>query len=195
MIFKRFIFLVFTLTLCAFTNKDSGTYTTEVHVTANSSVFVNGTTNVSDFSCAFNVNKFKNPIQVSYHMAGDKMVFDKTALILDSNCFDCGGKAINSDFKKILKADKYPQIKLFLKEITQLDKSPNLHALVRIEIASITKGYTIPVKIKNSDNLVISGNLNISLKAYNLEAPKKLFGLIEVDDKIDIVFELGIKEK
>ncbi|MBP0905393.1 YceI family protein [Mariniflexile gromovii] len=195
MIIKKFVFLIAILTAVAFTTRDSVSKSTSVVITAESSLFVKGTTNVSNFSCVFNINKFKNPIQVTYHLKSDKMVFNKTALILETDCFDCGGKAINSDFQKILKADRYPQIKLYLKEISQIENTLDVHALVNIEIAGITKSYKIPVKVKNNETLRIAGDLRISLSDYNLEAPKKIFGLISVDDKIEIHFQLGVIEK
>lgn len=195
MIFRRFVFLFSILTTLAFTTRDSVYQSTSVVLSSESSLYVKGTTNVSNFSCVFNVNKFRNPIQVTYRMEGGKMAFHKTVLILDNDCFDCGGKAINSDFQKILKSDKHPQIKLYLKEISQIENSINVHALVNIEIAGISKGYKIPVKVKNKESLYISGNLALSLADYKLESPKKLFGLISVDDTIEIAFELGVKEK
>jgi hypothetical protein len=192
---KNFILFVFIITACAFTNRDSDFKNTSVVITTESSLMVKGTTNVNTFSCIYDIDKFKNPIQVFYHLESDKMIFNKTALVLDSNAFDCGGKAINNDFKKILKADKYPQITLFLKEISLFENSKDLHASVNIQIAGITKPYKIPVKFKKNNHMLISGDLAISLTDYNLEAPKKLFGLISVDDKIEIKFQLVVQEK
>ncbi|WP_445734179.1 YceI family protein [Mariniflexile sp.] len=195
MILKRFTFLIFIITAFAFTHRDSGFKSTSVVITTESSLLVRGTTNVNTFSCTYNINKFKNPIQVIYRMEGDKMSFNKTALILDSNGFDCGGKAINNDFKKILKSDIYPQITLFLKEIRLLENTGDVQASVNIEIAGIIKGYKIPVKIKKTSSMLITGDLALSLDDFKLEAPKKLFGLISVDDTIEIFFQLVAQEK
>ena len=178
----------------AFTNRDSTIKSTSVFINTESSLLVRGTTNVSTFSCIFNINKFKNPISVVYQIENDKIKFNKTALILDTACFDCGGKAINSDFRKILKSDSHPQLFLLLKEISQLENNSDVQASIDIEIAGITKGYKIPVKVKNNKGILITGDLGISLADYKLEAPKKLFGLISVDDKIEIFFQLLVHE-
>lgn len=195
MVLKKVILYAFVLMALAFTNRDSAITNTTVIITSDSSLVVRGTTNVSTFSCVFNINKFKNPIQVNYYMDGDKMAFNKTALILETSCFDCGGKAINSDFQKILKSDKYPQITLFLKEISQIENTLDFQALVNIDVAGITKTYKIPVKFKKNNDMLITGNLAISAADHNLEMPNKLFGLIYVNDKIEIYFQLTIQEK
>ncbi|WP_308991163.1 YceI family protein [Mariniflexile litorale] len=195
MIIKKVLFLISILTTIAFTTRDSIIKSTSVIITPQSSLKVKGTTNVSDFSCVFNINKFKNPIQVFYHVENGKIVFNKTALVLENDCFDCGGRAINNDFQKILKSDKYPQITLFLKEINQTENMRDVQASINIEIAGVTQDYKIPVKVKKSNDLFISGDLVIRLSDYNLETPKKLFGLISINDIIKIDFQLLIREK
>lgn len=177
----------------AFTNRDSAFKSTSVILTSESSLLVKGTTNVNTFSCAFNINKFKNPIHVMYKLEDAKMKFTKTALVLETNCFDCGGKAINSDFQSILKADKYPQITLLLKEITNFE-SADIQAVIDIQIAGVTNSYKIPVKLKKGNVIQILGDLNLSLANFNIKPPKKFLGLIAVNDKIDINFQLAVKE-
>lgn len=195
MIIKRIVFLISIVTALAFTTRDSTIKRISVIITTESSLVVRGTTNVNTFSCVFNINKFKNPIQVNYHVEGGKMIFNKTALVLDNNCFDCGGEGINSDFQKILKSDKYPQITLFLKETTLFENKLDVQASINIEIAGIVKGYKIPIKVKKNNDMLITGDLAISLYDYGLEAPKKMFGLISVDDTIEIFFQLAVREK
>ena len=181
--------------LLAFTTSDARFKRTSVIVTSESSLLVRGKTNLNMFTCGFDVNKLKNPIQVAYHIEKDRMVFDKTALVLDNQCFDCGGKALNNDLQKILKSDKYPQITLFLNEISNLgDQSDGVLATIDIEIAGITKSYKVPVKFKKNKGMLITGDLALSMHDYNLEAPKKLFGLITVHDKIKIYFQLAVRE-
>lgn len=194
MIFKKVLLFVSVLMAMAFTNRDSAIKNTSVFITTESSLLVKGTTNVNTFTCRFNINKFKNPIPVIYYLEGDKISFNKTALILDNNCFDCGGKGINSDFQKILKSDEHPQIFLFLKEISQIENGKDVYTSIDIQMAGLTKNFKVPVKIKKNNNLVITGDLALKLSDFNLETPKKLFGLISVNDKIEIFFELAVKE-
>ena len=190
---KKVLLIVSVLMAFAFTNRDSAYKSTLVSLTPESSLLVRGTTNVNTFTCAFNINKFKNPILVSYKIENTKMTFNKTALVLETNCFDCGGKAINNDFQSILKADKYPHITLFLKEISNFDAN-DVHAQIDIQIAGITNNYKVPVKLKKSSSILVTGNLSLSLADFSIHPPKKFLGLISVNDKIDIYFQLVVKE-
>lgn len=194
MIVKKFILLVYIVMALAFTQGDSAIKSTSVIITPESSLMVQGTTNVNTFTCFFDINKFKNPIPVIYYMENGKMQFKKTILILDNSCFDCGGKAINNDFQKILKSDKHPQIFMLLKEISNFEGNGEVMALIDIQMAGITKTYKIPVKVKNNDKLLITGNLAISLNEYGIEPPKKFLGLVTVHDKIEIFFQLAVRE-
>jgi hypothetical protein len=194
MIIKKVILFISVVMALAFTNRDSAIRNTSVILTSESSLLVRGTTNVNTFTCGFNINKFKNPIPVVYYLEGDKVTFSKTALVLDNDCFDCGGKGINSDFQKILKSDNHPQIFLLLKEISQLENSSDIQALIDIEIAGITKNYKIPVKIKKNNSLLLTGNLSLNLSDFQIVPPKKFLGLISIKDKIEIFFQLAVKE-
>jgi hypothetical protein len=191
---NKALLLVLVSLLLAFTTRDSAVNSTSVIISSQSSLFVKGTSNINAFSCSYNTNKLKNPIQVVYQIEDGKMKFNKAALILDNVCFDCGGKGINNDFQEILKSQKYPQMFLFLKEISFIDNEFNVRAKIRIEIAGVTNDYEIPVKIKKDLGLLLTGDLSISLVDYNLVAPKKLFGLIQVHDKIEIFFQLAVKK-
>ena len=182
--------------LMAFTADNVLLKNTSIMITTESLLVVRGTTNVSTFTCGFDVSAFKRPISVTYRIENDKWVFDKTALVLNNECFDCGGKTINNDFQNILKSKVYPQITLYLNEITDLEnQSNNVLAFIDIEIAGITKKHSVPVKFKKDKDLLITGNLALSMEDYNLIAPKKLFGLITVHDTIKIYFQLAIQEK
>ena len=194
MFIKKVILFISLVVAMAFTNRDSAIKSTSVILTTESSLMVRGTTNVNSFTCGYNVNKFKNPISVVYYLIGDKITFSKAALILDNNCFDCGGKGINSDFQKILKSDKHPQIFLFLKEISQIENSPDVQASIDIQMAGLTKNFKVPVNIIKNNNFLITGDLALKLSDFNLETPKKFFGLISVNDKIEIFFQLAVKE-
>lgn len=194
---KRVLFFISILMAFSFTNSDTIAKSTAVVVTPESSVLVRGTTNVSTFTCDFNINQFKNPISVDYYIEGNKMIFNKTALVLDANCFDCGGKAINKDFKKVLKADKYPKISLYINEISEINSISRVQASIDIELAGVTKNQNVLVNIKEAeaDNILITGDLRLRLSDYNLEAFKKFMGLVYVNDEIDIYFQLNVKEK
>ncbi len=192
MILKKMLLLFTTLLLLAFNTSDTAKNST-ILITTESSLIIKGSSNINSFSCLYSIDKIKNPIPINYHHNNGIITFSKTLLTLNNIHFDCGGKGINNDFNKILKSDEYPHISLNLKEISPLNTT-TVEATIAIDIAGITKTHKIPVKFQQNKNIAVVGNLTISMSDYNLNAPKKIFGLITVDDTIDISFELFLKE-
>ncbi|RPD99984.1 YceI family protein [Aureibaculum marinum] len=195
MILSRFILLSLYVLTFSFTNTDSVIGKTSVVITPDSSFSLKGSSNVNSFSCTFNVEKINNPIDVTYHVYGDKISFSNTKLVLDNSYFDCGHNKINDDLNELLKSEKYPKIFIYLKEFSSDKNESKVNTIIDIEIAGIRKTYNIPIQVDNSNNnMQISGNLNVNLSDYKLQAPKKLFGLIRVEDTIEINFNLSVRE-
>lgn len=165
-----------------------------ITIAEGSSLVLKGNSNVHKFSCSYNISKIKNPIPITYSANGQHLSFQNTTLVLDNISFDCGGSGINKDFQKTLKTEDHPQISLSLKKIEPTENTSIVHATIEIKIANKTHNYTIPLEVKKNKNLYVSGQLDIQLSDYHLKAPKKLFGIITVDDIIEINFQLEIQD-
>jgi len=44
--------------------------------------------------------------------------FENVVIEIDLNGFDCGNPFVDKDFGKLLQKDKYPTLKVYLKQIT-----------------------------------------------------------------------------
>lgn len=185
---RVFIFIVI-LSICSFTY-NGYVKETIVVVKPESKLIIKGTTNINKFNCHFNISKLQNPIPVNFEVKNNKMIFDETYLILKNDCFDCGNKNINKDFRALLKTNKYPEIFIHLNEIKKFKLTSEV--TLNMEIAGIIKSYTIPVKIE--DNLLVKGKLIMDINDFNLKPPKKILGLIKVNSTIEIDFQLLLKE-
>jgi hypothetical protein len=167
----------------------------EIVVKSNSEVSISGTSNINSFKCCYNITKLENPISVSFESRDKNMVFQTTFLELENDCFDCGHKAINKDFNKLIKTELYPKIELKLIAIEQTSKLKNTYnARVEIYIANCSNTYTFPIQVTEDEDFNIKGNLSLDLRDYNLEAPKKMMGLIVVDPDVVVNFNLHIKQ-
>jgi len=94
----------------------------------------------------------------------------------------------------MLKTQRYPNIALDLKEIIINPKNPNENiALLNISLAGRSKLYSIWLNVNQSDKINASGCLKLNLSDFNLEPPKKMLGLVVVDDAIEINLDLKIK--
>lgn len=190
---KRIGYVLLFLVLASFAT--STRHSKSVLITAESELHINGTSNVTDFKCQYNIQKLGRPIPIEYRLENEVMTFEKSKLVLENTGFDCGGKGINKDFHGLLKSDIYPKITLRLKQITLKPLTPNAaDALVEIEIAGISHTYTMAATFHKEINWLISGQLKLNIQDYALKAPKKMLGLIVVSDNIEISFNLVIQE-
>src|SRR5690625_6684014 len=74
--------------------------------------------------------------------------------------------------------------------------SSDLEALASIglEIAGIKNNYHLPVSFqKKKDYFITSATLPLNINDFNLEQPRKLFGLIVVHKEIEITFDLRFR--
>lgn len=166
-----------------------------VILNSNSEVFISGTSNVTSFNCYYNTTKLKNPIPVNYENYNNKLIFYSAILELENSYFDCGHRAINKDFNKLLETDIYPRIKIQLLSLKRIEESDKAYrAQVEIFIGNTHNKYEFPVSVTNKENIEANGELKMNLCDFNLEAPKKVFGLITVNDEITVNFNLFLNK-
>lgn len=165
-----------------------------IRIHKESELTISGSTNINKFKCGYKIDKIEQPIIVTYERTEKALVFHQTVLELDNNCFDCGSRPINRDFKVLVKSEKYPSILLELDRILQKE-GISADVLAEIQIAGITKPYKVPVTIiaLEDNTFNVSGTLKLNISDFKLKPPKKVFGLIEVDDTIEIGFKLLLK--
>ena len=184
------------LLLVSFTNNGSINEHKTIFINPKSELEIVGSTNVSTFTCFFNVKNLNKPLRIGYWEESDLIRFQKASLVLDNSHFDCGGKGINKDFHDLLKTKVYPQILLTLKEIKKKSNADKkVEALVEIQIAGRSRSYKVDVEAKQEEDLHLNGNLRLNITDFNLEAPKKILGLIVVSEEIEIIFKLIVGEE
>lgn len=103
---------------------------------------------------------------------------------------------------KALRSDKYPNIGITLKEIVNNASLRNLkpgteqslHVVVDISLAGATKEYALQVKVREikPDLFKITAEKILFMSDFGVEPPTALFGLIKVNDIINISFDLEI---
>lgn len=184
------------LILVSFTNDSTVTSHKTIFISPKSELEIVGSTNVSTFTCSFNVQNLNKPLRIGYWEGKDLIRFQKSTLVLDNSFFDCGGKGINKDFHILLRTRAYPQILLTLKEIKKKAIAGNkVEALIEIQIAGVNRSYVVEVDAKQEDDLHLNGQLKLNITDFNLEAPKKILGLIVVSEEIEILFKLIVVEE
>ena len=186
--------LVITLLLIGtFANAQVTLKMKEVAVLPSSQLSITGDTNINKFECIFNTSYLEKAQQVSYTRKDSIMNFSGAILTLNTQGFDCGNKGINQDFHDLIKSDQYPEILLELSNVTLHSKTFGI-ANICITMAGKQKFYKVPVNIQDGKTAHFKGELELNIKDFNLEPPKKLFGIIKVKDEIEIAFDLCVKK-
>lgn len=167
--------------------------TRKATVLPSSDLTIIGDSNIAAFQCEFDTSYLEGTQTIKYRQTGNTINFSGAVLSLNNRGFDCGSKGINRDFHDLLKSDEHPKIRL---EVNKVDlTSPTQgSAHVIITIAGKHRTYNVPVKIKTGEIAEFNGRLEVNIKHYNLEPPKKLFGMIVVKDIIEIEFDLHVKK-
>lgn len=163
---------------------------TNVKITNKSEVSIKGKSNVNSFECKYNSDFIENDLQVSIARTNNKILLEGAKLSIKSTGFDCAHKMITKDFKTILKAEDYPHIVINVKEINTIKE--NITAKLNVKIAGVEKEYLVPV-IFNSNTNNVKGQLKLNIKDFKLKSPKKLLGMVVVNDNVDINFNLFLQ--
>jgi len=168
-------------------------------VQAGGEVRVNGSTNINKFEC-----------DVIGYSSSDTLIFYKsqqnnlsTAMMgsvsLNIANFDCHNGMMTSNLRKTLKMKEYPKMNirfLSMSKFPELDKGVEYAVgTVDIEIAGVTKRFNVEYKFSIDVYKIISmqGTKTVKFSDFNLTPPRKLGGMIQAKDDLDVVFKLNLR--
>lgn len=158
---------------------------------AKSSIEIMGTTNVSDFGCAYNVRLPKDTLMIALKNAEKMLEIKGASLRLPIKSFKCDNSPMTSDFRKLLKAEEHPYINIKLIGIYKIESLKN-HAEIAINIAGVQKHFTIATHIEKTDEAYLcEGNPELCITDFGIEAPEKFFGMVKVNEDITVAFSLS----
>ncbi|WP_445384819.1 hypothetical protein ACT6NV_12710 [Robiginitalea sp. IMCC44478] len=193
--FRSFNFFLLSSLLLLATSFDTPFRETHVYIASDSEMVISGSTNVNTFHCRYSVTELDNPLSVYYEEGANRYTFRNTRLELSSNCFDCGGNAINRDFQELLKSDIYPEVVLELLYVEKPSDNLNTYKVgVSVMLAGQCRTYETLVFCDQTGSLCIEGDLNVCFSDFNLEPPSKVMGLIKVNDQLTVNLKLKIRQ-
>lgn len=186
-----FIFLVYLLSP-VFTGAQNKSNTVfQLNVLSNSSITINGRSNVNRFSCvACSPSKFE-PIQGT--QGRGKSISLKGSITVPVKNFDCKNRMLNSDLNKTLKAEQYPTMTIRFIDVERMPNTDTdrLNGTVQIELAGKRRLFTIPYTINSSGKTIrLEGNRSFTFSDFDLSPPKKIAGMVKVKDEFNVNFTL-----
>lgn len=163
---------------------------TKVKISPKSEVIIKGKSNVNSFQCKYDSSFLNNEIAVTSFQNNNKTSFEGAKIAIKSKGFECAPKMITKDLKTTLKAIEYPTIDIELNELV-INKTDYI-ANITVQIAGKSKQYSLQV-VFNPKNYNVSGQLKINIKDFDLKPPKKMLGLVEVNENVVIDFNLYLQ--
>jgi hypothetical protein len=168
-----------------------------------SELYLNGSSNVNKFTCHCEQDFQRQPFEAGIYDQGRKLRFNSTFLNIQSEKLDCQNRRMNNDMHKTLKAKEHPFIKIQLLEaypknrqsISGLYDWTPFQAKAIITIADVKKQVALDVQGRRVDNnrfQFVSAKA-LYMSDFQLNPPSPLMGLIKVNDKIEINFDLIVR--
>ncbi|HBK94568.1 MAG: YceI family protein [Petrimonas sp.] len=161
-----------------------------VDVNKNSSLSINGTSNIVNFTLTQSSENFiqKNMI-ITASQNNKKLYLSENRLVVPVKRFTSSNKMALRDFYKLLKSDEYPTMDIQLNHI-DLPENPNSNtgvAVVDVTITGVTKKYQFPIKTeRNGTGYIFDIEKHINIRDFGLEPPVQMMGMLKVDEMINI---------
>ncbi len=209
----QYIFTAFFLMLFGVAGTAAQTgdyYTTYFELLPQSKIALEGTTNINQFDCfaeslVDGVSVTMKPEKIIASSTSDEQctLFDlqNAKVTIEVAQLECGQEAINKDMRKTLKASEHPKIVIILKQIHVGYDEAHMANNVMAQVEMVIAGSNKPVQLnlngtKNEDDgfFRVSGRHTLHLTDFGIDPPKALFGLIKVQDQIDIMFDIAFKQ-
>ena len=173
----------------------------EVYVFENSSIHLNGNSNVTGYSCNLLDLSNNGKVPIKSLRNGTSIQLQNAKVHLRTKGFKCDNKAMTQDFLKSLKSEIYPTIEIeFLSFqlntlVENQHKQSNVKADLLVSLAGVDKNFTILldfIEFKMYE-FTIKGSKQATMSDFEIVPPTALFGMVKVEDVIELEFDITFK--
>ncbi|MEP7001033.1 MAG: YceI family protein [bacterium] len=164
-----------------------------------SRIWVEGTSTIKSFKCS--VTDFALIVNgdagaVPAVLDGKKAV-KSVALSLPAAKIDCANGTMNDHMRNALKVETAPTIQFTLSGYDVAKAATGVEGVVRGTLSLGGAEHPVDVTAVATDAgngaLRVAGGYELALSAFDLKAPSLMFGRIKVGDKVQVKFDLILK--
>jgi polyisoprenoid-binding protein YceI len=165
-----------------------------------SKLWVEGTSTIKSFTCT--VPEFDLKVNaegtgtVAAVLNAQKPV-KSVALTIDAAKLDCGSGTMNDHMHEAIKLDKNPAILFKLSGYDVTKDAAGVQGTVHGSLALGGAEHPVDVTAVATDAgngaLRVVGSYELALSAFDLKRPSLMFGRIKVGDKVQVKFDLVLK--
>ena len=163
-------------------------------VQKNSTIRIAGSTNVNSFCC--HVNEYIGPDTITLSASGASL----GVLAVDIERFSCNNRIMTGEFKRTLKYQQYPQLKIVfvsLEKVPAFSATPEIiRGWVEVDLAGLSRKFEVMYTScrTNDENVDLVGSRTFGFSDFGLTPPRKMGGLIRVNDRLDVEFTLHLHQ-
>ena len=159
----------------------------EYLVVMRKTVLIKGKTSFGRFSCTYQNEHDQDTVSFSKVPNAESLM----DLSIPVASFDCGNRMLDRDFGKTLKSDEFPHIEVKLDDFNRIGQQYFGDIWIMLTGKKMKMEH-IPFDInKDEEGEFLFSEITISLDYFDLSPPKKLFGLVKVQD--ELIIELSLK--
>jgi len=166
-------------------------------VESNSSLFIEGRSNISPFRCDVTRYLKADTLELFKDEKGRQFIFSNSYLTIDINGFDCHQRFITNDFRKTLKAtqNRYLKVHMISLGLFDTDNRQLVKGNVEIELAGVLKKVAVDFVSTPTGpgRIQMSGSKTLLFSDFNLVPPRKLAGFVRIEEEIKVNFQLCFK--
>lgn len=162
-----------------------------------STLSINGSSNINTFTCNITEYLRSDTLWGMQDQKSSKYVFtSQSMLAVEVRQFDCHQKYITSDFRKMLRSDTYPSLVIRFLSLEEIRPGATVRGQVMVELAGKRKIMEVvyecsqPVK----DQVCLKGEKQMRFSDFELVPPKKIGGLIRINEDISVTFNLHFRK-
>ncbi|MCC5938185.1 MAG: hypothetical protein JJU34_12975 [Lunatimonas sp.] len=170
-------FLICGMLLMANANRE------ELFVIKEKEIRVKGVTSIGKFECSYGNEKLSDTLYTGNLPKARQLDF-----IIPVDDFGCGNFLLNRDFKVTIKAEEFPFCKVTVKSLSRNGQG----FLSNLDVSLAGKDLSLKDVVFRHQNNQLIGDVDLSFGQLDLSPPKKLGGLIQVEDKLSLQIIMGM---
>jgi len=167
-------------------------------IDSSSRLLIHGTTNVNTFTCLMECYNNTDTLEYVVNDKSCDLVFSRNVMVIPVQYFNCGNEMITKDFWATVKSDEYRNMKIKYLSLTEF-RSPSVVnpvlGKVTISLAGVDRTFDVRYNVQTNSNdlVVLKGSQTVCFSDFQLKAPKKMFGLIQVQENLEVEFHLRLR--
>ncbi|NQV53334.1 MAG: YceI family protein [Flavobacteriales bacterium] len=160
-----------------------------------SEVTVQGSANIGGFKCYTSPLTPEDPLPSCFEKAPGYIRITEVQFDIPVDDFDCGNPLILRDLKDVLECDEHPFIAFNLNHLMARDVN-GLFYQGEVEATTTVRGQQkdilipIEVDVLGPQEYKVAGRTTIKLSWYGIAQPSRMFGLLTLNDEVDVCFDL-----